>query len=58
MKKKLFNSICKVVRIKVVSKDVGAWENGAKTNAAQKYFFHLQRLNCEENNYELEDHVG
>jgi hypothetical protein len=33
-------------------------ENGAKMQATQEYTLHSQRLNCEANVYELEDHVG
>jgi len=42
-----------VVKVEVVSKDVGAKENGAKNIP-----LHIQKLNYEKSVYELEDHVG
>jgi hypothetical protein len=42
-----------MVKAKVVSKDVGARENGAKTWIVWKYALHVQGLNHEEGVYEL-----
>jgi len=57
--KKLYDLGCKTMTTKVVSKDVGVKENGAKGCVTQEYFLmHVPGLTCGKCVYELEDHVG
>ncbi len=41
-----------------MSKDVGAWGNGAKKQVIQSIPLHIQELNYRKGVYELEGHVG
>ncbi len=43
--------------VEATSKAVGARDNGAKAQVAQKYTLHIQELNCEKSIYELDDHI-
>jgi hypothetical protein len=45
MRKNLSNSRCKVVKVKVVSKEVGVGKNGARTHVVRKYFHAHPRTN-------------
>jgi hypothetical protein len=45
------------MKIKVVSEDVGAKENGVKVHLFESILLHIQGLNFGKGVYELEDHV-
>ncbi len=46
------------MKVKVVSKDVSARENGIRTLVVREYSLAHPRTNCGEGVYELKDHVG
>jgi len=45
------------MKIKVVSKDVSAWENDVKVQVTFFKNLQIQKLNCGEGMHGLEDHV-
>ncbi len=46
------------MKVEVVSEDVGAKENGAKTQLLENILLHIQKLKCKKGTYELKGHVG
>jgi hypothetical protein len=56
--KKMFDLKCKVMKVEMVLKNVGIKKMVPKHMLFKYIFLHIQKLNCREGVYELENHVG